>query len=85
MARAVSAGVLTNALDMTERVIEDRRRQVLRDLASRTAEARHEEEVWRVSAETLADNRTSAPFAFLYEVPAKRTAGLPRRRQCRGR
>ena len=28
-------GVLTNALDMTERVIEDRRRQVLRDLASR--------------------------------------------------
>jgi len=47
-------GVLTNALDMTERVIEDRRRQVLRDVASRTAEARHEEEVWRVSAETLA-------------------------------
>jgi hypothetical protein len=36
-------GVLTNALDMTEFVIEDRRRHVLRDLASRTAEARNEE------------------------------------------
>ena len=59
-------GVLTSALDMTERVIEDRRRQVLRDLASRTSEARNEAEVWRVSAETLGQNRSSAPFAFLY-------------------
>ena len=70
-------GVLTNALDMTERVIEDRRRQVLRDLASRTAEARHEEEVWRVSAETLGQNRSSAPFAFLYEYrPGEQKACL---------
>jgi DNA-binding NtrC family response regulator/signal transduction histidine kinase len=59
-------GVLTNVLDMTERVIEDRRRQVLRDLASRTAEARNEEEVWRVSADILGENCSSAPFAFLY-------------------
>ena len=63
-------GVLTNALDMTERVIEDRRRQVLRDLASRTAEARDEEEVWRVSAEILGQNRSSAPFVFLYNYQA---------------
>ena len=70
-------GVLTNALDMTERVIEDRRRQVLRDLASRTAEARNEEEVWRVSAETLGQNRSSAPFAFLYEYrPGEQKACL---------
>jgi PAS domain S-box-containing protein len=70
-------GVLTNALDMTERVIEDRRRQVLRDLASRTAEARYEEEVWRVSADTLGQNRSSAPFAFLYEYrPGERKACL---------
>ena len=60
-------GVLTSAFDMTELVIEDRRRQVLRDLASRTAEARHEDDVWRVSAETLSDNRSSAPFALLYQ------------------
>ena len=63
-------GVLTTAIDITERVIEDRRRQVLRDVASRTAEARNEEEVWRVSAETLGDNRSSAPFAFLYQYLA---------------
>jgi DNA-binding NtrC family response regulator/signal transduction histidine kinase len=70
-------GVLTNALDMTERVIEDRRRQVLRDLASRTAEARNEEEVWWVSAETLGQNRSSAPFAFLYEyLPGESRACL---------
>ena len=63
-------GVFTTVLDMTERVIEDRRRQVLRDLASRTAEARHEEEVWRVSAETLGQHRPTVPFAFLYEYRA---------------
>ncbi len=70
-------GVLTNAIDMTQRVIEDRRIQVLRDVASRTAEARNEEEVWRVSAQTLGDNRTSAPFAFLYEyLPGEQRASL---------
>jgi DNA-binding NtrC family response regulator/signal transduction histidine kinase len=63
-------GVLTNLLELTERVIEDRRRQVLRDLASRTAEAGNEEDVWRVSAETLDQNRASAPFALLYEYRA---------------
>lgn len=70
-------GVLTNALDMTDRVIDDRRIQVLGDLASRTAEARHEEEVWRVSAATLGEHLSSAPFALLYEYrPAERLARL---------
>src|SRR5262245_10585667 len=70
-------GVFTAVLDMTERVIEDRRRQALLDLASRTAEARHEEEVWRVSAETLGQHRPSVPFAFLYEYqPVERQARL---------
>src|SRR5258708_34176118 len=70
-------GVFTTVLDMTEQVIEDRRRQVLRDLASRVSEARHEEEVCRVSAETLGQHRQSVPFAFLYEyLPAERQARL---------
>ena len=60
-------GVLTACLESTERVIEDRRRQVLRDLAARTAEMRNEEEVWRVSAETLGQHRSAVPFALLYE------------------
>src|SRR5580658_370664 len=70
-------GVFTTVLDMTEQVIEDRRRQVLRDLASRTAEARHGDEVWRVSAETLGQHRLTVPFAFLYEYrPAEQQACL---------
>src|SRR5215469_11544724 len=70
-------GVLTSALETTQRVLEDRRRQVLRDLASRTAGARNEEEVWRVSAETLGQDRLSLPFAFLYEYrPSEHRAYL---------
>jgi len=62
--------VLTTALETTERVIEDRRRQVLRELAARTSEARSEEDVWRVSAEVFGNHRHCAPFAFLYEYRA---------------
>jgi transcriptional regulator with GAF, ATPase, and Fis domain len=70
-------GVFTTALEMTERVIEDRRRQVLRDLASRTAQARHEDEIWRISAESLGQYRASVPFAFLYEyLPVEHQARL---------
>jgi hypothetical protein len=70
-------GVFTATLESTERVIEDRRRQVLRDLASRTAEMRHEEEVWRVCAETLGQDRSAVPFALLYEYgPVEQTARL---------
>ena len=63
-------GVLTTALETTERVIEDRRRQMLRELAARTSEARSEEDVWRVSTEVFGDHRHCAPFAFLYEYRA---------------
>ena len=64
-------GVFVTALETTERVIEDRRRRTLRELAARTAEARNEEEVYRVAAATLADNRLSIPFAFLYSYHAE--------------
>ncbi len=70
-------GVLNSALETTERVIEDRRRHLLRDLASRAAGARNEEEMWRVSAETLGENCLSLPFAFLYEYrPSEHQAYL---------
>src|SRR5260370_16143827 len=39
-------------------------------MASRQAEARQEEEVGRVSAETLGQHQPSVPFAFLYEYRA---------------
>jgi DNA-binding NtrC family response regulator/signal transduction histidine kinase len=70
-------GVFTTVLDMTERVVEDRRRQALRDLASRTAESRDEREVWRVSADALGQHRLCVPFVFLYEYqPAEHQARL---------
>ena len=70
-------GVLTALLETTDRVLEDRRRHVLRDLASRTVGARNEEEVWRISAETLGQDRLSLPFTFLYEYrPSERQAYL---------
>ncbi|MGA9672262.1 MAG: ATP-binding protein [Terracidiphilus sp.] len=71
------AGVLNSALETTERVLEERRRHLLSDLASRAAGARTEEEVWRVSAETLGENCMSLPFAFLYEYrPSEHQAYL---------
>src|SRR5579862_7594839 len=72
-------GVLVTVLETTERVLEERRRELLRNLASRAAGARSEEEVWRVSAETLGENRLSLPFAFLYEYrPSEHQAYLAR-------
>jgi PAS domain S-box-containing protein len=68
-------GLLGISLETTDRVLEDRRRQVLRDLVSQAAEARNEEEVWRLSAGTIGQNPSSIPFAFLYEYrPAERKA-----------
>jgi PAS domain S-box-containing protein len=70
-------GVFATGIDTTERVVEDRRRQVLSDLASRTAESRHEDEVWRICADTLREHRLTIPFAFLYAVrPTERKAYL---------
>jgi GAF domain-containing protein len=70
-------GVFTTVLEMTDRVIVDRRRQMLRDLASRVAEARQEEDVWRVSGETFAQHRSAVPFAFLYQyLPAEHQSRL---------
>jgi PAS domain S-box-containing protein len=70
-------GVLAILLETTERVLEDRRRHLLRDLASRAAGARTEDEVWRVSAEILGQHRQSLPFAYLYEYrPAEHQAYL---------
>jgi PAS domain S-box-containing protein len=70
-------GVLATHLETTERVLEDRRRDLLSGLALRMGGARTEEEVWRVSAETFAENCLSLPFAFLYEYrPSEHQAHL---------
>jgi PAS domain S-box-containing protein len=70
-------GVLATLLETTERVLEDRRRDLLSDLALRMGGARNEDQVWRVCAETLGKNCLSLPFAFLYEYrPSEHQATL---------
>jgi PAS domain S-box-containing protein len=72
-----AGGVLTIVLETTERVLEDRRRHMLSDLALRMAESRTEKDVWHASAETLGENCISLPFAFLYEYrPSEHRAYL---------
>ena len=63
-------GVLSVSIDVTKRVIEDGRRDLLRELTSRTSAARIEHDVWRVSLETFAENLSNLPFAFLYDYRA---------------
>ncbi|HLJ76189.1 MAG TPA: ATP-binding protein [Acidobacteriaceae bacterium] len=70
-------GVFVTALETTDRVIEDRRRRMLRDLAARVAEARSEEEVCRIAAETASETPLFIPFLLLYRYdPEKRAARL---------
>ncbi|HUN85247.1 MAG TPA: ATP-binding protein [Terracidiphilus sp.] len=70
-------GVLATLLETTERVLEDRRRDLLSDLAVRMGAARSEDQVWRVCAETFGKNCLSLPFAFLYEYrPSEHQAYL---------
>ena len=71
------AGVLVVLLETTERVLEERRRHLLRDLASRTAGAQSEKEIWRISAEALGEHPLSVPFALLYDYrPSEHQAHL---------
>lgn len=64
-------GVFVTALETTERVIGDRQRRVLRDLASRTGEARTEEEVCRIAAATVGEEPLFLPFLLLYLYRAR--------------
>ena len=59
-------GVFVTGIDTTDRVIEDRRLQSLRDLASRTPGARDQAACWRISADTLGEHRETIPFSFPY-------------------
>jgi PAS domain S-box-containing protein len=70
-------GVLATLLETTERVLEDRRRDLLSDLAVRMGGGRNEDQVWRVCAEIFGKNCLSLPFAFLYEYrPSEHQAHL---------
>jgi signal transduction histidine kinase/serine phosphatase RsbU (regulator of sigma subunit)/anti-sigma regulatory factor (Ser/Thr protein kinase) len=61
------SGILCVVKEDTERVIGDRRMNVLRRLSETLTSAQTEEEVASVVSETLATDQTVLPFALLYE------------------
>jgi PAS domain S-box-containing protein len=70
-------GVLVTALETTERVLDDRRRRTLRDLATEMAKTHTEQDVWHAAATTLVSEPLTVPFAALYSYhSAERRARL---------
>jgi signal transduction histidine kinase/DNA-binding response OmpR family regulator len=65
-------GVLATVTEITEKVVGERRIVILRDLASRTGDARTPGEACAIAAETLARHVKDVPFALFYLVDADR-------------
>jgi signal transduction histidine kinase/CheY-like chemotaxis protein len=61
-------GVLATVHEITEKVVAERRVQVLRDLGARGADARSAEEACAIAATTLADHVKDVPFALFYLI-----------------
>lgn len=71
-------GVLVTVQETTQRVLAERRRQLLRVLAQRLATADSLEEVCAVSQAVLEDNPSDVPYALIY----LRSPGEPGLRLC---
>jgi signal transduction histidine kinase len=61
-------GVFTAVSETTERVLGERRMEILRELAARSAEAKSVREACRTFAEVLGESNAAIPFAILYLV-----------------
>src|SRR5262245_29818025 len=61
-----AGGIICANTDDTQRVIGERQLALLRELASRTAEARTLQEVCEQTADALSSNQRDIPFAMLY-------------------
>jgi signal transduction histidine kinase/DNA-binding response OmpR family regulator len=61
-------GVLATVHEITEKVVGERRLNVLRDLGSRTGEAKTAEEACSFAAQILAKHPNDIPFALLYLI-----------------
>ncbi len=79
-----TGGIICANTDDTLRIIGQRQLALLRELGSRTAEARRAEEACRLAAIGLATNRRDLPFALVYLLAADRrhlllagAAGIP--------
>jgi signal transduction histidine kinase len=65
-------GVLNIVQETTQQVQADRQVRMLHELAERAAEAKTEDEAYRVAAEVLAVNQLDLPFALLYRLNERR-------------
>ncbi len=63
-----AGGSLTLMEDTASRVIGERRQRTLRDLATRSVNAKDIEEACRIAGDVLAENQYDVPFALLYVV-----------------
>jgi signal transduction histidine kinase len=66
-------GVLATVHEITEQVVGERRLSALRDLGSRSGEAKTTEEACVIAARTLAQHPEDVPFALLYLLNGDRT------------
>ncbi|WP_035984862.1 PAS domain S-box protein [Leptolyngbya sp. KIOST-1] len=69
-------GILNVVSETTYRVLSDRRAQLLRELASKTARAKTLEEACALTTEILGSGRADVPLALLYGVNAEGVASL---------
>ncbi|HWS18604.1 MAG TPA: GAF domain-containing sensor histidine kinase, partial [Candidatus Elarobacter sp.] len=67
----LTGGVLVTALETTDKVIEERRLTLLRDLAAATSEARGDQDVLRQATGVLQNNLHDMPFSLLYAYDPK--------------
>ena len=75
-------GVFTPVMETTERVINERRSNTLRELATSSAEVKSEQTMWAVAAEILGKNRYDFSFSILYALSSDRKYLHPR--SCNG-
>ncbi|MBR0800841.1 response regulator [Bradyrhizobium jicamae] len=72
-----TGGVLATVVEITEKVVAERRTIILRDLAARAGDARSTAEACAMVTETLALHPRDVPFALLYLIGSDRkTASL---------
>ena len=67
-------GVITPVAETTNEVISRRRLFLLRELASRSVDAKNEAEAWEFAAKALSGNPYDIPFAVLYKFDKEMTS-----------
>src|SRR5262249_35748531 len=61
-------GILNTVQETTVKVQSEREIRMLRDLAARAAEARSEDEAWRIAAEVLSANELDLPLFLFFRM-----------------